>query len=99
MRGGSAPSWRQGQGLCPAEKAETAARCGFTVPVLEGARLLLTAKCTLFRPSSSRAPGAAGLHATVRGAGRGPGIRSTRAGRSFALELISPTGPGRAQHR
>ena len=41
MRGGSAPSWRQGQGLCPAEKAETAARCGFTVPVLEGARLFV----------------------------------------------------------
>jgi hypothetical protein len=38
MRGGSAPSWQEGQGLCPAEKAETAARCGFTVPVLEGAR-------------------------------------------------------------
>ena len=57
MRGGSAPSCRQGQGLSPAEKAETAARCGFEVPVLEGARRGVIRKCTFRRPSSSRAPG------------------------------------------
>jgi hypothetical protein len=52
MRGGSAPSWRQGQGRCPAEKAETAARCGFEVSVLEGARLVGIGKCKIRRPSS-----------------------------------------------
>jgi hypothetical protein len=52
MRGGSAPSWSGGNGLCPAEKAETAARCGFKVPVLEGAWSLLIPNRTFSHPSS-----------------------------------------------
>ena len=98
MRGGSAPSWRQAQGLCPAGKAETAARCGFTVPVLEGARLLLIGECTLYRPSSSRAPGAQPENARqFESLAAARALRSTRVGRSVALGLISPTGPGRTQ--
>ena len=74
MRGGSAPSWQEGQGLCPAEKAETAARCGFTVPVFEGARIVddleLHALSSLV-VTSARA--AAGRKSRDRVAGGGPG--------------------------
>ena len=101
MRGGSAPSWRQGQGWCPAEKAETAARCGFKVPVLEGARIVVDREMHALSSlvvTSARA--AAGLHATDRLRWRRPG-RSGRPGwvDPVALEVISPTGPGRTQPR
>ncbi len=74
MRGGSAPSWRQGQGLCPAEKAETAARCGFTVPVLEGAGIVVRSRIARsLVPRRHERPGAAGRKSRDRVAGGDPG--------------------------
>ena len=100
MRGGSAPSWRQGQGWCPAEKAETAARCGFMVSVLEGARRVVIAKCKFRCPSSSRAPGAQPVE--KRGSlplAAARALRSTRMGSINRSHEIRPTGPVRSQHR
>jgi hypothetical protein len=60
MRGGPAPSVRPRTGgrLSPWEKAETAARCGVKVPVLEGAAGEGLPQLGFDRPSTVRTPGA-----------------------------------------
>ena len=100
MRGGSAVSLQEGQGLCPAEKAETAARCGFTVPVLEGARIAVDRELHALSSlvvTSARAQPAVTREIASLAAARA--LWSTRAGRSLALERKSPTRPGRTQPR
>ena len=97
MRGGSAPLRRGGKCLCPAEKAETAARCGFKVPVLEGARSQSIAQGS-FVPRLHERPGAVRIKANSRSAGCGPGALSDpERDQLLAPRAKRPTGPVRAQ--